>query len=127
MVALAAILPACGERESSAFVADQFADAYFRRMDQEAALRYTALGATTMLDKEIEDTKAVRASGYSAAEAAEHVNFTRGPATARDARVGYRYTVTIRAEDSSPVQREADVELAQIGGAWKVVTVRVAR
>jgi hypothetical protein len=118
---------ACRDRTSSEYVADEFADAYFRRMDQDFALRFTALGATEMLDKEIQDTKALRESGYTPAEAAATVNFTRGPALPRDARVGFHYTITIRANDSDPVRREADVELARIGSSWKVVSVRVAR
>jgi hypothetical protein len=118
-----ALLPACHEGATSEGVADQFADAYFRRFDQEAALAFTALGATEMLDKEIRDTKAIRES-YSPAEAAASVTYTRGPGTPRDARVDYHYVITARADDdSTPVTREADVELAKIAGAWKVVTV----
>src|SRR5579859_5532947 len=60
-----ALSPAgCRGKRSPEYVADEFADAYFRRMDQEAALRFTALGATEMLDKELADTKALRESGY---------------------------------------------------------------
>ncbi len=120
-------LAACRDKTSSEYVADEFADAYFRRMDQDAALKFTALGATEMLDKELVETKALRQSGYTPAEAAATVNFTRGPAMPRDARVGFHYVVTIRADDSAPVRREADLELARIGGGWKVVSVRVDR
>jgi hypothetical protein len=124
---LTAPLAACRDKTSSEYVADEFADAYFRRMDQDAALKFTALGATEMLDKELVETKALRQSGYTPAEAAATVNFTRGPAMSRDARVGFHYVVTIRADDSAPVRREADLELARIGGGWKVVSVRVDR
>jgi hypothetical protein len=117
----------CRDRASSEYVADEFADAYFRRMDQDAALKFTALGATEMLDREIKDTRSVRESGYGAAEAASSVTFSRGSAVHRDARVGFHYTITVRADDSAPTQREADLELAQIGGSWKVVNVRIAR
>ncbi len=119
----AALAAACHGAPTSESVADQFADAYFRRFDQEAALGYTALGATEMLDKELADTKAIRES-YSPAEAAASVTFTRGPGTPRDSRVDYHYVVTARADDdSAPVTREADIELTKIAGAWKVVTV----
>lgn len=117
---------ACRDKAASDYVADEFADAYFRRMDQDAALKFTALGATEMLDKELQDTKSLRESGYTPSDAAAAVTFMRGPAVHRDARVGYHYTVTVRADDSPPVKREADLELAQIGGGWRVVSVRIA-
>jgi hypothetical protein len=117
----------CRDSTSSDYVADQFADAYFRRFDQEAALHYTALGATEMLDKEIADTKTLRESGYTPAEAAAEVSYTRGAASHRDARIGYHYVITARSEDSPPVVREADVEVAKIGGSWKVVLLHFVR
>lgn len=120
-------LSACHAGTSSEKIADQFADAYFRRFDQEAALAFTALGATEMLDKELADTKAIRESGYTPAEAAASVTFRRGPATTRDARIDYRYVVVARVDEGEPVTHEADLELARIGGAWKVVTVRMVR
>jgi hypothetical protein len=118
---------ACRDTKSSDYVADQFADAYFRRFDQESALAFTALGATEMLDKELADTKAIRESGYTPAEAAAEVTFTRGAASPRDARVDYHYVVTARSEDSAPVIREADIELANLGSGWKVVTVHFVK
>ncbi len=127
MVALAASSPwstGCRDKASSDYVADEFADAYFRRMDQESALHFTALGATDMLDKELRETKALRESGYTPNEAASSVYLTRGPAVPRDARVDYRFDITARPEDSPPVQRTAELELAKIDGVWKVVSVR---
>src|SRR5580698_1616413 len=121
------VFGACRDPASSDSVADQFADAYFRRFDQDSALAFTALGATEMLDKELADTKAIRESGYTPAEAAANVTFTRGPATPRDARVDYRYEVTARSEDTEPVVRQVDVELAKIGGGWKVVTLHFVK
>jgi hypothetical protein len=117
----------CRDKTSSEYVADEFADAYFRRMDQDAALKFTALGATEMLDKELADTKALRESGYTPAEAAASVSFTHGPPVRREARVGFHYAITIRADNSDPVKREADLELARVDGAWKVVSVRLAK
>lgn len=127
VLAVYLFMSACKPGTGSDQVADRFADAYFRRFDQEAALSYTALGATEMLDKELADTKAIRESGYSQAEAAASVTFTRGPATKRDARVDYRYVVVARVEDGAPLTHEADIELAQIGGAWKVVSVHLVK
>jgi hypothetical protein len=121
------LLCACAPGTSSEQVADQFADAYFRRFDQESALAYTALGATEMLDKELADTKAIRESGYTPAEAAAAVTFTRGAAKARDARVDYHYVIVSRVDDAEPVTHEADIELAKIAGAWKVVTVHFVK
>jgi hypothetical protein len=125
--ALALAPAACRDKGSPEYVADEFADAYFRRMDQEAALRFTALGATEMLDKELADTKALRESGYTPAQAAGAVSMSRGPALRRDARVGFHYDITVRTEDSPLLQQGADLELAQIGGGWKVVTVRMVK
>ena len=127
LAAAIVLLSACKAGTGSDQVADRFADAYFRHFDQEAALAYTALGATEMLDKELADTRAIRESGYTPAEAAASVTFTRGPATKRDARVDYHYVVVARVEDGAPLTHEADVELAQIGGAWKVVSVRLVK
>jgi hypothetical protein len=120
-------LASCRDKTSTEYVADEFADAYFRRMDQESALKFTALGATEMLDEELRQTKALRESGYTPAEAAASVTFVRGPKVPRDARVGFHYVITIRADDGAPVEKQADLELAQIGGGWKVVSVRVAK
>jgi hypothetical protein len=125
-LALAPLVQGCRDKASPEYVADEFADAYFRRMDQEAALHLTALGATEMLDKELADTKALRES-YTPAEAAAAVTVVRGPTVKRDARVGFHYDITVRAEDSPALQRGADLELAQIGGGWKVVTVRMVK
>jgi hypothetical protein len=121
------ILAACAPGTSSEQVADQFADAYFRRFDQESALAFTALGATEMLDKELADTKAIRESGYTPAEAAAAVTFTRGAAKPRDTRVDYHYVIVSRVEDAEPVTHEADIELSKIAGAWKVVTVHFVK
>jgi hypothetical protein len=123
----AAILSSCRRGQGSDAVADDFADAYFRRFDQEAALAFTALGATEALDKELADTKAIRESGYTPAEAAAEVTFTRGAATPRDARVDYHYVIVSRVDDNPPVTHEADVELAKIGGGWKVVLYHLAK
>jgi hypothetical protein len=121
-------VPGCRDKTGSDYVADQFADAYFRRMDQDAALHYTALGATEMLDKELRDTKAIRESGYTpAAAAAAGVTYTRGLAVPRDKRVGYHYVITVQNPDSEPAKHEADVELSQIAGGWKVVSVRMTK
>jgi hypothetical protein len=35
--------------------------------------------------------------------------------------------ITAEAEDSAPVVREADVELAKIAGSWKVVTLHFVK
>jgi hypothetical protein len=117
----------CRDKTSSEYVADQFADAYFRRFDQESALAYTALGATDMLDKELADTKALRETGYTPAEAAANVSYVRGDATPRGARVDYHYVITAHEDETAPVVREADVELAKIGGGWKVVTLHFVK
>ena len=127
LLVLLLVLGSCRDVTSSETVADQFADAYFRRFDQDSALAFTALGATEMLDKELADTKAIRESGYTPVEAAADVTFTRGPAIPRDARIDYRYEVTARSEDTPSVVREVDVELAKIGGVWKVVTLHFVK
>jgi hypothetical protein len=127
LAAAVVIVSACHGGTGSDQVADQFADAYFRRFDQESALAYTALGATEMLDKELADTKAIRESGYTPAEAAVNVTFTRSAPTPRDARVDYHYVIVAREEDSAPVTHEADIELAKISGNWKVVTVHFVK
>jgi hypothetical protein len=127
VVAVLAAPTSCRDKSSSEYVADEFADAYFRRMDQDAALRFTALGATTMLDDELASTKALRDQGYTPAQAAAAVTFVRGPAVPRDARVGYHYILTIRPDDAPATTKEADLELTKIAGAWKVVRVQLTK
>jgi hypothetical protein len=115
-------LSACTDKGAPEFVADQFVDAYFRRMDQQGARQFTALGATEMLDRELELTRSVR-SQYSPDEAASEVvcKRTRG---ARGERVRFDYDIAIKHDDSED-HRSADVELAKIQAAWKVVRVDV--
>jgi hypothetical protein len=123
-VALASIvsLAACSERGSPEHVADAFADAYFRQMDQEKAKEYTALGATAMLEKELQDVAQIRKEGYTAAEASSTVILRRGEAVQREQRLRFPYEVVIRSEGGETVS-DADVELTRLGGEWKVVRV----
>jgi hypothetical protein len=113
----------CTEQGSPEAVADSFADAYFRRMDQEKAKEYTALGASQMLDKELRDVYQIRKEGYNPSEARAEVDVRRGEAARRDQRIRFPFRITIRSPGAEPSLREADVELAQIQGAWKVVRV----
>jgi hypothetical protein len=114
----------CSDKSAPEYVADQFVDAYFRRMDQQAALQFTALGATEMLDRELELTRAVRGQGYTQDEASGQVNCQRKARSSRGERVRFDYEIDIRREDSEE-HRAADVELAKIQAAWKVVRVEV--
>lgn len=119
-VALSTALPSCAEQGAPEQVADAFVDAYFRRADQEKAKEYTALGATEMLEHELRDVAQVRRDGYTPAEAGGDVRVHRGESTKRDRRVRFGYEVVIRSEGTETL-RDADVELANIRGAWKVV------
>ena len=123
-VALASILSfaGCSERGSPEQVADAFADAYFRQMDQEKAKEYTALGATAMLEKELRDVAQIRKEGYTAAEASSTVILRRGEAVQRDQRLRFPYEVVIRSDAGETVS-DADVELTRLGNEWKVVRV----
>ena len=113
---------ACSNPDSPEGVADAFVDAYFRRMDQEKAKEYTAFGATAMLDAELREVSQIRKEGYTPAEASAEVSFHRGEATRRDQRVRVPYEIAIRVEGSETF-RDADIELSQIEGRWKVVRV----
>lgn len=106
-------------------MADAFADAYFRRMDQEKAKEYTALGATSMLEKELRDVAQIRKEGYSAEEASGTVILHRGEPVQREQRLRFPYEIVIRTDGAETI-RDADVELSRIGGEWKVVRVGVA-
>jgi hypothetical protein len=103
-------------------VADAFVEAYFRQMDQQRAKEFTALGATKMLETELKEVQEVRKEGYSPGSVDVAVH--RGEPTPRDERVRVPYEIEIRHEGGKEV-READVELARIDGAWKVVRVGV--
>src|SRR5258708_3096930 len=114
------VLMACTDRTAPEYVADQFVDAYFRRMDQQAARQFTALGATEMLDRELDLVRSVRSQGYTPDEAAAQVVFRRTAKNTRGERVRFDYEITIKHEESEE-HRGADVELAKIQAAWKVV------
>ncbi len=113
----------CAKKGSPEAVADGFVDAYFLHMDQERAKEFTALGATEMMDKELGDVAQIRKDGYSPADAAPEMSVKRGPPTPRDQRMRYPYEIHVKSGSSPEVVRDADVELAQIDGSWKVVRV----
>jgi hypothetical protein len=119
-LALAA-LPGCTKQGAPEQVADAFVDAYFAHADQEKAKEYTALGATTMLDTEILAVTQLRKDGYTPSEAGGgDVRVHRGASTKRDERIRFPYEIKVKNGDTETV-RDADVELASIGGIWKVV------
>jgi hypothetical protein len=113
---------ACAKPTGPEQVADQFVDAYFGRADQEKAKEFTALGATAMLENEAKEVAGLRKEGYGPKEAGADVSFVRGPSTRREQRVRVPYEIVIHtgAED---VKRDADIELTEIQGSWKVVRV----
>jgi hypothetical protein len=114
----------CTDKAAPEYVADQFVDAYFRRMDQQGARQFTALGATEMLDKELDLVRSVRAQGYTPEEAAAQVVVRRTSRSTRGERVRFDYEITIKHEESDE-HRAADIELSKIQAAWKVVRVDV--
>ena len=123
LLAVVLAASACAKKaDGPVEVADAFADAYFRRADQEKAKEYTALGASTMLEDEIGRVSQLRKDGYGPAEAGGQVTLKRGEPVPRDQRVRVPYEVTVQV-DSTQTIRDADVELTQIGGVWKVVRI----
>ena len=114
----------CTDKGAPEYVADQFVDAYFRRMDQQAARVFTALGATEMLDRELDLVRSVRADGYTPDQAADQVVCKRTARASRGERVRFDYEITIK-HDQAEEHRAADVELAKIQTIWKVVRVDV--
>lgn len=126
VLALTLALAACSKPGAPEQVADRFAEAYFRAIDQEKAKEYTALGATEMLDAELRSVAEVRKGGYTPAEAAtDDVTLRRGEPTKRDQRLRFPFEVVQRSKDGVETVRDADIELAQIQGAWKVVRLGV--
>jgi hypothetical protein len=120
-IALALLALGCTKKGSPEAVADGFVDAYFLHMDQERAKEFTALGATEMMDKELRDVAQIRKDGYSPADAAPEMSVHRGVPTPRDQRLRIPYEIKVRSAGGPEVIRDADVELAQIDGSWKVV------
>lgn len=124
-LALTLALGGCTRKEGAEQVADAFTEAYFQHADQEKAKEYTALGATLMLDDELRAVEKIRKDGYTPSEAAlGDIRVRRGEATTRDQRIRFPYEVTVRSEGVETV-RDADVELTQMQGKWKVVRVGV--
>ena len=125
ILALSTALPGCARQGAPEQVADAFVDAYFRLADQEKAKEYTALGATEMLDVELREVAPLRKEGYGPSEAGGgQVDYHRGESTRRDQRIRFPYEIKIKNGDATTI-RDADVELASIRGAWKVVRVGV--
>ncbi len=121
-LAVSAPLAGCAKQGAPEQVADAFADAYFRHADQEKAKEYTALGATEMMDEELRGVAQLRKDGYTPTEAGADVTVRRGEPTRREQRVRVPYEIVVKAEGAETI-RDADVELASIRGAWKVVRV----
>jgi hypothetical protein len=125
-LALAVALGGCSKKGAPEQVADSFADAYFRLADQEKAKEFTALGATEMLDAELRSVAQIRKDGYTPSEAAgSEVTVRRGEPTAREQRLRFPYEIKVQLPDGESSIRDADIELTQIQGAWKVVRVRL--
>ena len=122
--ALTVALGGCKKKDGAEQVADAFAEAYFQRADQEKAKEYTALGATQMLNDELREVDKIRKEGYAPSDAALDIRVNRGASTTREQRIRFPYEVTVRSEGMETV-RDADVELTQIQGKWKVVRVGV--
>jgi hypothetical protein len=112
----------CADKGAPEQVADGFAEAYFREMNQEKAKEYTALGASAMLDAELRDVAQVRKEGYNPSEAQADVTIRRGEPTHRDQRIRFPYEIVVKADGVERTQ-DADIELSQIQGQWKVVRI----
>lgn len=124
-VALTLALGGCKKKGGPEQVADAFTEAYFQHADQEKAKEFTALGATQMLDEELRAVEKIRKEGYTPSEAAlGDIRVRRGDSTTREQRIRFPYEVIVRTEGVETV-RDADVELTQIQGVWKVVRVGV--
>jgi hypothetical protein len=120
-LSLLAALPTCKKEGAPEQVADAFVDAYFRRAAQEKAKEFTALGVTEMLDKEQREVAQLRREGYTPeAAGGGDVDIHRGEPSRREQRVRFPYVITVKNGGTETV-RDADVELANIAGAWKVV------
>jgi hypothetical protein len=122
--ALLLLFSACKDQRAPEYVADEFVEAYFRRMDQQSARQFTAFGATEMLDRELELTRGVREQGYLPAEAAAQVNWKRTGRSTRGDRVRFDYEIDIKREGAED-HRAADIELAKVQSGWKVVRVGI--
>jgi len=122
-LALTTALAGCAKPGLPEQVADAFVDAYFRGADQEKAKEYTALGATEMLERELREVAQLRKDGYTPSEAGGgDVEIHRGESSRRDQRIRFPYEIVVR-NDGKKTVRDADVELANIRGTWKVVRV----
>jgi hypothetical protein len=118
---ISTVLVACTKQGAPEQVADAFVDAYFRLADQEKAKEYAGLSVTEMLEQEMRDVSQVRREGYTPSEAGGgNVRVHRGDPTRRDQRIRFPYEITVTNAGTETV-RDADVELATIGGKWKVV------
>lgn len=117
---LGAVSAGCERPNTPEAVADAFVDAYFRHADQERAKELTAFGATKMLEDELREVKEARNGEYTPGGVS--MSIQRGESTARDHRVRVHYEIEIDSDGAKSV-RDADIELSQVQGVWKVVRV----
>ena len=96
-------------------------------METEAARKSALLTRIQeMLDAELRSVAQIRKDGYTPSEAAgSEVKVRRGEPTAREQRLRFPYEITVQLPDGESSIRDADIELTQIQGAWKVVRVRL--
>jgi transcriptional accessory protein Tex/SPT6 len=127
LAALPPLSSGCGKQGTPEAVADAFVEAYFVQVDQEKAKEFTALGATKMLEEELREVAQVRKEVYELTEARGSVTVHRGEPVTREQRIRFPYQIKVSADGTETIQKEADVELSQIQGGWKVVRVGVAR
>ena len=77
-----------------------------------------------MLDAELRSVAQIRKEGYTPSEAAgSEVTLRRGAPTTREQRLRFPYEVMVKLPDGTSSIRDADIELTQIQGTWKVVRV----
>ena len=84
------------------------------------AKRFTAFGATKMLERELAEVEKVRKSGYLPTEAQLQVAATRTSRKTRGQRVAFDYELKF-ANSEGEETRNAQIEVAEVAGDWKVV------
>jgi hypothetical protein len=111
----------CLDKKDPAAVADRFVALYYVEMNQDEALEHATGRARRMLQHELDEVRAIRATGYTAAEARPSAFFHRVRIDRQGDAARATFTLETRAGPNR-VRRQIDLDLTRnsAGGTWRV-------
>jgi len=126
LIALALLVPAVSacrhSMDTPRGVSDAFVDAYFVRIDLDAARSLSSGLAQKKIDEELELTSQVE---IDAETHQPRINYTLQHASEEPQQAQYAYELTIRPPGLEPFERLAMVTVRNQDGAWRVTNYSV--